>query len=140
MSDGPVPGPPPVPLRRLRARRGRARRRLHLQRARRNANSNQVAGGGGDNAQPGKEVTIGFSAPAADHGWIAAITKNAQAQAEAFKDVKFNATEGTNDVNQQIAQVESLVNDEVDVLVILPLRRQGADRHRAGGHGRRTSR
>ncbi|MFC4853407.1 substrate-binding domain-containing protein [Actinophytocola glycyrrhizae] len=80
----------------------------------------QVAQGGGDNAEKGKQVTIGFSAPAADHGWIAAITKNAQAQAEAFEDVTFNATEGTNDVNQQIAQVETLVNDEVDVLVILP--------------------
>ncbi|GAB1508651.1 substrate-binding domain-containing protein [Actinophytocola sp. KF-1] len=80
----------------------------------------QVAQGGGDNAKKGKQVTIGFSAPAADHGWIAAITKNAQAQAEAFEDVTFKATEGTNDVNQQIAQVETLLNDKVDVLVILP--------------------
>jgi ribose transport system substrate-binding protein len=80
----------------------------------------QVAQGGADNAKPGKQVTIGFAAPAADHGWIAAITKNAKAQAEAFEDVTFKATEGTNDVNQQIAQVESLVNDKVDVLVILP--------------------
>ena len=38
----------------------------------------------GDNAAPGKPVTIGFSAPAADHGWIAAIAKNAQAQAEQY--------------------------------------------------------
>jgi ribose transport system substrate-binding protein len=83
-------------------------------------NNRQVAGGGGDNAQPGKEVTIGFAAPAADHGWIAAITKNAQAQADAFEDVKLEATEGTNDVNQQIAQVETLLNSDVDVLVILP--------------------
>ncbi|GAB3436917.1 substrate-binding domain-containing protein [Actinophytocola sediminis] len=84
------------------------------------ANSNQVAQGGADNAQPGKEVTIGFSAPAADHGWIAAITKNAQAQAEAFEDVTMEATEGTNDPSQQIAHVESLVSSGVDVLVILP--------------------
>ena len=80
----------------------------------------QVAQGGEDNAKQGKQVTIGFSAPAADHGWIAAITKNAQAQAGAFEDVKFNATEGTNDVNQQISQVETLINAKVDVLVILP--------------------
>lgn len=80
----------------------------------------QVAQGGADNAEQGKQVTIGFSAPAADHGWIAAVTKNAQAQAEVFKDVTFNATEGTNDVNQQISQVETLINDKVDVLVILP--------------------
>jgi len=80
----------------------------------------QVAQGGGDNAAKGEQVTIGFSAPAADHGWIAAITKNAQAQAEAFEDVTFKPTEGTNDVNQQIAQVETLVNEKVDVLVMLP--------------------
>jgi ribose transport system substrate-binding protein len=80
----------------------------------------QVAQGGGDNAAKGKQVTIGFSAPAADHGWIAAITKNAQAQAEQFEDVTFKATEGTNDVNQQISQVETLINEKVDVLVILP--------------------
>jgi ribose transport system substrate-binding protein len=80
----------------------------------------QVAQGGGDNAAKGKQVTIGFSAPAADHGWIAAITKNAQAQVEAFEDVTFKPTEGTNDVNLQIAQVETLINDKVDVLVILP--------------------
>jgi ribose transport system substrate-binding protein len=85
-----------------------------------NAGPDPVAGGGGDNAQPGEEVTIGFSAPAADHGWMAAITRNAQSQAEQFSDVTLNVTEGTNDVNQQIAQVESLINDEVDVLVILP--------------------
>jgi ribose transport system substrate-binding protein len=82
-------------------------------------NNNQVAAGA-ENDKPGKEVTIAFSAPAADHGWIAAITKNAQAQAEAFEDVTLNATEGTNDVNQQIAQVETLVQDNPDVLVILP--------------------
>ena len=76
--------------------------------------------GGGENSKPGKNVTIGFSAPAADHGWMAAMTKNAEAQAEQFSDVTLSATEGTNDPNQQIAQVESLINEKVDVLVILP--------------------
>ena len=32
----------------------------------------RTASGGND--EPGKTVTIGFAAPAADHGWIAAIT------------------------------------------------------------------
>ncbi|MFE2753560.1 substrate-binding domain-containing protein [Actinosynnema sp. NPDC059335] len=81
---------------------------------------NAVAGGSGQNTQPGKQVTIGFSAPAADHGWMAAMTKNAKAQADQFSDVTFKATEGTNDVNQQIGQVETLINDKVDVLVVLP--------------------
>jgi ribose transport system substrate-binding protein len=48
------------------------------------------------------------------------MTKNARAQAEQFSEVTFKATEGTNDVNQQIAQVESLINEKVNVLVILP--------------------
>ncbi|MCP2168276.1 substrate-binding domain-containing protein [Goodfellowiella coeruleoviolacea] len=79
-----------------------------------------LASGQGDNAAPGKQVTIGFSAPAADHGWMAAMTKNARAQAERFSDVTLNATEGSNDVNQQIAQVETLINAKVDALVVLP--------------------
>ncbi|WP_158851003.1 substrate-binding domain-containing protein [Saccharothrix deserti] len=85
-----------------------------------NTAPNAVAGGSGENTQPGKQVTIGFSAPAADHGWMAAMTKNAKAQADRFSDVTFKATEGTNDVNQQIGQVETLINDKVDVLVVLP--------------------
>ncbi len=68
----------------------------------------------------GPAVTIGFSAPAADHGWIAAVTDNAAKAAESFDDVTFVATEGTNDVNDQIAQVETLINQGVDVLAILP--------------------
>ena len=56
-------------------------------------------------AEPGTPVTIGFSAPAADHGWIAAIANNAQAQAEQFPDVTFEAVNPTNDIAQQIAAV-----------------------------------
>jgi ribose transport system substrate-binding protein len=75
---------------------------------------------GGDNDKPGKQVTIGFSAPAADHGWIAAIAKNADAQAKQYTDVKFQAVEPTNDINQQISAVESLISQKVNVLVLLP--------------------
>ena len=35
---------------------------------------NDAAAPAGDNAAPGKEVTIGFSGPQGDHGWIAAIS------------------------------------------------------------------
>jgi ribose transport system substrate-binding protein len=80
----------------------------------------QVKVAGGDNAAPGKQVTIGFSAPAADHGWVAAVTQNGKAQAGQYKDVTLKATEGTNDVTQQIQQVQSLIDQKVDVLVILP--------------------
>ncbi|WP_067812463.1 ABC transporter substrate-binding protein [Actinomadura kijaniata] len=80
----------------------------------------QSAAGGGDNEKPGRPVTIGFSAPAADHGWIAAITKNAQAQAKRYSDVTFRAVEPTNDINQQISAVESLISAKVNALVLLP--------------------
>ncbi|MBA9007442.1 ABC transporter substrate-binding protein [Thermomonospora cellulosilytica] len=75
---------------------------------------------GGDNDKPGKQVTIGFSAPAADHGWIAAIAKNAEAQAKQYSDVKLQAVQPTNDINQQISAVESLIAAKVNALVILP--------------------
>jgi ribose transport system substrate-binding protein len=79
-----------------------------------------VSSSGGDNDKPGTQVTIGFSAPAADHGWIAAIAKNAQAQAKKYSDVTFKPVEPTNDINQQISAVESLIAQKVTVLVLLP--------------------
>jgi len=84
------------------------------------ATAANVNAGAGDNDKPGTAVTIGFSAPSADHGWIAAITTNAKAQAEQYSDVTLNAVEGSNDVNQQISQVESLISQKVSALVILP--------------------
>jgi ribose transport system substrate-binding protein len=78
------------------------------------------AAGGGGSEQAGPPVTIGFTAPAADHGWIAAVTRNAQDEAAKYPEVTLNATEGTNDVNQQISQVQSLIDQGVDVLAILP--------------------
>ena len=68
----------------------------------------------------GKAITIGFSAPEADHGWIGAITSNAKSQAGKYSEVTLEAVEGTNDVNQQISQVETLISKKVDVIVILP--------------------
>ena len=84
------------------------------------ASSAPAAAAGGANDTPGKQVTIGFSAPAADHGWIGAITTNAKNQAAKFSDVKIQAVEGSNDVNQQISQVQTLIDKKVDALVILP--------------------
>ncbi|WP_067169230.1 substrate-binding domain-containing protein [Microtetraspora niveoalba] len=79
-----------------------------------------AAAAAGGNDQPGTQVTIGFSAPAADHGWIAAIAKNAEAAAKQYSDVVFKPVEPTNDINQQISAVESLIQAKVDVLVLLP--------------------
>lgn len=68
----------------------------------------------------GRRVTIGLSIPAADHGWMASIGENARAQADAFDDVQLEAREGTNDVNEQVSQVQTLINRNVDVLAVLP--------------------
>jgi ribose transport system substrate-binding protein len=77
-------------------------------------------GGGSANDAPGEMVKIGFSAPAADHGWMAAITNAAKAEAEKYSDVELVVAEGTNDVNLQISQIETFINDKVDAIVLLP--------------------
>jgi len=81
--------------------------------------------GGGNNAasandDPGDTVRIGFSAPAADHGWMAGITEAARAEADSYDDVELVVAEGTNDVSAQISQVETFINDGVDAIVLLP--------------------
>jgi ABC-type sugar transport system substrate-binding protein len=72
------------------------------------------------NDDPGETVTIGFSGPAADHGWLAAINSSAIAEAKKYSDVDLKTAEGTNDASQQIAQVETFINDKVDAIVLLP--------------------
>lgn len=72
------------------------------------------------NDAPGEMVKIGFSAPAADHGWMGAITQAAQDEAAKFSDVELIVAEGTNDVNLQISQIETFINDKVDAIVMLP--------------------
>ncbi|MDF2046882.1 MULTISPECIES: substrate-binding domain-containing protein [Microbacterium] len=73
-----------------------------------------------ENAATGDTVTIGFSGPAADHGWLGAINSGALAAAESFPDVDLQVAEGTNDVNAQIAAVETFINNKVDAIVLLP--------------------
>jgi ABC-type sugar transport system substrate-binding protein len=92
--------------------------------------SNEPAAGEGDTAtdaraassndDAGDTVTIGFSGPAADHGWLAAINSAAQEEAEKYDDVELRVAEGTNDANLQISQIETFINDEVDAIVMLP--------------------
>jgi ribose transport system substrate-binding protein len=69
---------------------------------------------------PGKAVTIGFSAPAADHGWIGAITANAKAQAAKFSDVTLKAVDAGKDAPAQIAALETLIASKPDAIVLLP--------------------
>ncbi|MET9221821.1 substrate-binding domain-containing protein [Streptomyces sp. NPDC003300] len=73
-----------------------------------------------DSGAPGKAITIGFSAPAADHGWLAAITTNAQRRAKQFSEVTFKAVEAGEDATAQRAAMETLIQSKPDVIVVLP--------------------
>jgi ribose transport system substrate-binding protein len=79
-----------------------------------------TAAAAGSNDETGDTVTIGFSAPAADHGWMGSITASAKAEADKYDDIDLKVAEGTNDVNLQISQVETFINDKVDAIVLLP--------------------
>lgn len=72
------------------------------------------------NEATGDTITIGFSGPAADHGWLGAINSAAIAEAKKYPDINLVVAEGTNDANLQISQVETFINDKVDAIVLLP--------------------
>jgi len=72
------------------------------------------------NDEAGDTITIGFSGPAADHGWLGAINSSAIAEAAKYPDIDLKVAEGTNDANLQISQVEGFINDGVDAIVLLP--------------------
>src|SRR3954471_23681814 len=74
----------------------------------------------GSNDESGDKVVIGFSAPAADHGWMGSITDSAKKAAAKYDDVELRVAEGTNDPSLQISQVETFINDKVDAIVLLP--------------------
>jgi ribose transport system substrate-binding protein len=78
------------------------------------------AAAAGSNDETGDKVVIGFSAPAADHGWMGSITESAEKVADDYDDVELRVAEGTNDVAVQISQVETFINDKVDAIVLLP--------------------
>jgi ribose transport system substrate-binding protein len=74
----------------------------------------------GSNDDSGDTVVIGFSAPSADHGWMASITESAEKVAAQYDDIELRVADGTNDVNLQISQVETFINEGVDAIVLLP--------------------
>ena len=51
---------------------------------------------------------------------MGSITQSAQDVAAQYDDVELRVADGTNDVNLQISQVETFINDKVDAIVLLP--------------------
>lgn len=70
--------------------------------------------------EPGKQVTIMFSGPVADHGFLAAINRFAEEQAAKYSDVTFTALEAAADAPSQIAAVRTAIAEKPDALIIFP--------------------
>ena len=66
-----------------------------------------------------RDVKVAFSAPAADHGWLKALSDNAKAKAEELGlDMTVNDSATTS--AEQADQIETLIQEKPDVLVVLP--------------------
>jgi ribose transport system substrate-binding protein len=77
---------------------------------------NVAAGGEGGNVGT---VSIVASVPPTDHGWLGAISKDAQAQADQYDDIDFKLLEAA-DADSQAQQIEQVISEKPDVLVVLP--------------------
>jgi len=67
------------------------------------------------------KVKVGFSAPAADHGWLGAVIKNADAEAaEHGADMDYVSANGGTDADQQANNVRTLAQQDLDAIAILP--------------------
>ncbi|HWN21511.1 MAG TPA: substrate-binding domain-containing protein [Gaiellaceae bacterium] len=75
--------------------------------------------GTGASEPSGDTVTIIASVPPTDHGWLGAISKNAQAAADQHDDVEFTLLEAA-DADSQAQQIEQAISQNPDVLVVLP--------------------
>jgi ribose transport system substrate-binding protein len=80
------------------------------------AAADSTSGGGGSNDGP---VTIVASVPPTDHGWLGAISKNAQEAADQHDDVEFRLLEAA-DADSQAQQIEQVISEKPDALVVLP--------------------
>ncbi|HYH88459.1 MAG TPA: substrate-binding domain-containing protein [Solirubrobacteraceae bacterium] len=65
-------------------------------------------------------VKIALSVPAADHGWLAAVAKDARDVAKGMKGVELTVNDSATDSAGQADQIETMINDKPDALVVLP--------------------
>lgn len=66
-------------------------------------------------------IRIGFSQCLSDHPWRDAMNHSMRIEASLYPEVELEIYEAHNDVRRQIAHVEKLINDGVDVLIISPI-------------------
>ena len=67
----------------------------------------------------GETVSIIASVPPTDHGWLGAISKNAQDAADQYDDVDFELLQAA-DADSQAQQIEQAIAKKPDALVVLP--------------------
>src|SRR4051794_6871036 len=70
-------------------------------------------------AQAG-DMKIAFSAPAADHGWLKALSDDAKAKAKELG-VDMTVNDSATTPAEQADQIETLIQSKPDVLVVLPV-------------------
>jgi ribose transport system substrate-binding protein len=83
------------------------------------ANTGQSASQDSESPASGGPVTIVASVPPTDHGWLGAISKNAEEAASQYDDVEFRLLEAA-DADSQAQQIEQVISDKPDALVVLP--------------------
>jgi ribose transport system substrate-binding protein len=66
-------------------------------------------------------VKVGFSAPAADHGWLGAVIKFADEEAAKHgADMEFVSANGGTDADQQANNIRTLAAQDLDAIAVLP--------------------
>ena len=71
------------------------------------------------NATQASDVKVAFSAPAADHGWLKALSDNAKAKAKELG-IDMSVNDSATTSAEQADQIETLIQEKPDVLVVLP--------------------
>jgi len=70
-------------------------------------------------AAQASNVKVAFSAPAADHGWLKALSDNAKSKAEELG-IDMTVNDSATTSAEQADQIETLLQSKPDVLVVLP--------------------
>ena len=72
-------------------------------------------------AQSGPKAKIAVSVPAADHGWLKAVSEDAKKEGEDLSDqVDLTINDSAGSSAEQADQIETLLGEKPDVLVVLP--------------------
>jgi ribose transport system substrate-binding protein len=72
-----------------------------------------------ESAAQATDVKVAFSAPAADHGWLKAVSDNAKAKAEELG-IDMTVNDSATTSAEQADQIQTLLQEKPDVLVVLP--------------------